>query len=190
MKIFIFYFSFFLFCYNSFSQTLKVQDTINSNIVVNFSKVKKSFKEASTSSMNTYYIPQSKSVIVTFEVPSFNFRLNTSLNDSAVFKSSSREVILQNMLESYVKEDQITYRFTFKTSKDSLIKMLSDKLNKVTFYFTPNEEKITRYLLENNQMTSSLKKYFIKISGKTIKYYISKPNKTQYEKLMLWLLNL
>jgi hypothetical protein len=140
--------------------------------------------------MNTCYLPQSKSVVLKFEVPSFNFRLNSSLNDSAVFKSSSRKFTLQNKVESFVNEDQITYSFTFITSKDSLINMLSDNLSEITFYFTPNQYKITEFLEANNQMTASLKKHFIRISGKTVQYIVSKPDKVQYEKLLAWLTEL
>jgi hypothetical protein len=190
MKKFILYFIFFLVCFNSLSQTLNVNDTVNSNIVIKFNKVKQSFKEASTSTMNTCYLPQSKSVVLKFEVPSFNFRLNSSLNDSAVFKSSSGKVTLQNKVESFVNEDQITYSFTFITSKDSLINMLSDNVSEITFYFTPNQYKITEYLEANNQMTASLKKHFIRISGKTVQYIVSKPDKVQYEKLLAWLTEL
>lgn len=190
MKILFLNFFFFLICFNSLSQTLKENDTINSNIVLKFDKIKQSFKEASSSSMNTYYLPQSKSIVLTFEVPSFNFRLNSSLNDSAVFESSSGKVTLKNKVESFVKEDQITYSFTFITSKDGFQRMLSDKMSKITFYFTPNQYKITEYLKENNEMTLSLKKYFIKLSGKTIKYIVSKPDRVEYEKLMAWLIQL
>jgi hypothetical protein len=190
MKTIFSCFILFLICFKSLSQTPNVNDTVSSNIVIKFNTVKQSFKEASTSTMNTYYLPHSKSVVLTFEVPSFNFRLNSSLNDSAVFKSSSSKLTLQNKVESFVKEDQITYSFTFITSKDNLVKMLSDKLSEITFYFTPNQYRITEYLEANNQMTASLKKHFIRISGKTVKYIVSKPDKVQYEKLIAWLIEL
>lgn len=140
--------------------------------------------------MNTYYLQQSKSIVLTFEVPSFNFRLNSSLNDSAVFESSSEKVTLKNKVERFVKADQITYSFTFTISKDDFKRMLLGKLNRIIFYFTPNQYKITVYLIENNEMTLSLKKHFIKLSGKTIKYIVSKPDKVEYEKLVAWLIQL
>lgn len=179
----------FLFCsFISFSQVLLNNDTLNSNLAVKFNKVRQSFKEANTSTMYISYLTKSKEVLLTFDVPSFNFRLNTSLYDYCIIESKAEKVTLQNRIEGYAKgKDLNIYGFTFVISKDSLIKILSPNLKRITFYFTPNENKIKDYLGKNIYMRDELKKYLIKLSRKIIKYTISKPDEVQYSELISWL---
>ena len=191
MKKLLIYHLFLFIGVRSFCQVATNNDTINSNIVVVFDKVKPSSKESRISTMYLIYLKTSKQIMVRFDVPSYIFRLNTSLNDYGVFKTANGTFTLLNKIEGYFKgQNQNIYSFVFITSRDSLMKILSPKLDKVTFYFTPNENKLKEFLEKKYFLNDRLNKYFIKLSTKTIKYTISKPEKIQYEKLFSWLTQL
>lgn len=178
----------YLFNICVFCQNHPNTDTINSNIFVKFKKVKQSFREANTASMLISYMPKSDSIIINFDVPSFNFRLNTSITDYCIVNSNSENIKLQNKVEAKVKGiNQDIYGFTFIVLKESLIKLLSSEIKNITFFFTPNEDKVKKYLTDNIYMSEGSKKYFIKLSKKTIHYKVSKPDKEQYEQLITWL---
>ena len=136
------YFITIMFCFQNlivFSQTNKSIDTIYSDLMINFNKVKPSFKETSTAQMQISYLKEKKIALVKFDVPSFWYRYNTSLADYCVVETLNNKLQLVNQVEAFAKGiDKNIYSFTYFISKDSLITLLSSNFKKITFYFTPN----------------------------------------------------
>jgi len=177
-----------LYANSSFSQDKVTKDTIDSIQTVRFTKVKKSFKEANTALMKLKYTTDKKTIVLKFNVPSYIFRLKTTVSDYCVIETKTKKITLQNTGEIKSNGTDIIsyYDFTFYLSKDSTIDILTDEVKKITFYFMPNPE-IEIYLLENKYVNKSYDKLTIRNSKRTIKYTISKPDKIQYNDVLSWL---
>lgn len=177
---------FILCCNLSHSQ---VNDTVSLNsFVINFNKVKKSFKEGNKAEMKVEYIPNTKMATLKFKVPSFIFRLKTTKSDYCIIETNTNQILLQNESEKEVIGNDLVgfYDFSFNISKDSLANIITDDVKRITFYFMPNPE-IEMYLLQNTHINKSYDKLSIRNSKKTVKYIVSKPDKNQYETFKQWL---
>lgn len=171
------------------SQNIINNDTLNSNILIDFSKVKPSFKEANIAFMDIKCLSKSQLAIIKFEIPSFIYRANTSLNDYCVIETKSEKFKLQNKIEADAKGNNLNiYSFTLSTTKDSVLNILNKKIVKITFYFTPNK-KIEEFLLSSKSKLTELERYYVKLARRTLKYKISKPNQLKCDEIIKWLSN-
>jgi hypothetical protein len=180
------FFIFYLCTFNnSFSQDLVVTDTVNCNQTIKFKKVKKSFQEANTALMKLDYNRGNEKAIIQFNIPSFIYRLKTTRSDYCIITTKKYKIKLQNTVETNTKErDFISYYdFTFELPTDSLRNIFTDKIKKVTFYFTPNPA-IKEYVNQNKLVNKSYDKLVKRVSKKTITYKISKPEKEQYNQAL------
>ena len=169
----------------SLSQDL-INDTVRSNIVVEFNKVKNG-SDKSFAKMFTSFKRNSDSVILKFEVPSILYRSNSSLNDFCVIKLPNKVIKLQNKAEyeaSGILND--IYTFDFHISKTDLINILSKGFKMVMFYFTPNENVEKKYLIRGDKL-NPVEKLFLKLPKITLKSKVKKPNKKKIEELLFWL---
>jgi hypothetical protein len=182
IQILIFYLLTFNF---SFSQEIVSTDTVNCNQAIKFHKVKKSFKEANTAFMKLDYKKENQKGVIKFEIPSFIFRLKTTVSDYCIIETKTKKIKLQNTVETTTKDLNFIsyYDFTFFLSTDSLQNILTDEVKKVTFYFTPNPE-IEKYLNENRLVNTDYDKLMKRNSKKTIIYTISKPDIEQYKQVL------
>ena len=171
------------FCTKSNAQSKN--DTIFSKSSLGFSKVKPYFKKDDTVFMNVNYVIDKHIFLLKFNVRSFWFRANTTLNDYCLIETKKNKFRFQNQVENPVfGESNDFYRFSLNISKDSLLSILNKGIKKITFYFIPNP-KISEYLKENkNELNNYLLKYTLKISTKTLKIKVSKPNKNQNDELI------
>lgn len=183
-KIQILIFSLLIFNY-SFSQEIVSTDTVNCNQTIKFHKVKKSFKGANTALMKLDYKKENQKGVIKFEIPSFIFRLKTTLSDYCIIETKTKKIKLQNTVEITTKDLNFIsyYDFTFLLSTDSLQNILTDEVKKVTFYFTPNSD-IKKYLNENKLVNKGYDKLMKRNSKKTIIYTISKPDIEQYKQVL------
>jgi len=182
-------FTIFLLCFNiSFSQETVISDSSKIFQTIKFNKVKKSFREANTAIMQLNYLQDETMGLVKFKIPSFIFRLTTTLSDYCIIETRTKKITLQNKVEIATNERDLIsyYDFTFPLSKDSLLNIVSDEIKKVTFYFMPNTE-IKKYLKENRLINKAYDKLMIRNSKKAIKIIISKPDKIQYNEVLSWL---
>ena len=101
IQILIFYLLTFNF---SFSQEIVSTDTVNCNQAIKFHKVKKSFKEANTAFMKLDYKKENQKGVIKFEIPSFIFRLKTTLSDYCIIETKIKKIKLQNTVETTTKD--------------------------------------------------------------------------------------
>ena len=182
-----------LLCFSNsflFSQNSVLNDTIKSNIIVNFNKVKLSVKDANSAKMEVSHIQNSRNAIVKFNVPSFWYRSNTSLDDYCIINIGDNKVKLNNQVsEKATGVSKNIYSFTFVITKDSLNSILSKKIKNITFYFTPNDN-IEKDLLATGNKLNKFDKHLIKLSKKTLNFKVSKPDIIELSKLNNWLKSL
>jgi hypothetical protein len=183
----IFFILFIVLSYSfSFAHSLCDDKIFNDSIYVTFNKVKPSFDNWSSAQLNVIYQENTNNVILTFDVPNFILRFKTTLSDYCIIETESKQYKLINQKEVFTKET-LNYTFTFVVQKEILIEIVNNNLKKITFYFVPNEQFITESLENDKFMGNELKRHFVRLSRKTIKYKISNPNQTQYIALKSWL---
>ena len=173
---------------NSFAQDKTVLDTITNKISLMFNKVKYSDNFSCKAELKVRYLSSSNSVLLHFEVPNYDYRFKTTLNDYAIVKFDKKEQTLQNLIASKQNE-RGNYIFVFKLSKENLLLILSNKLKSITFYFEPNEAYILRELAIHKGFGSdkTLMNPYVNLAKQTVKTIVSKPNKKQYNELIVWL---
>ena len=185
MYILIFSFSIIALTVNS--QNVILKDTLNSEITFSFNKVKPSFKETRTATMNVYLLKKLDLILIRINMLSFWYRANTSLTDYCIIKSKATNIKLYNQIITNVGgPNNNMYTFNFVISKDSLMNVLTTNFKKITMFFTPNSN-IKKYILRDTPKLTAYTKHAIKLSKKTIKYKIFNPNEKQMNELIAWL---
>ena len=175
----------------SFAQSKLVQDTIESNISVMFNKLKYSNNTACRCELQVRYLPLSRSVLLYFEVPNYDLRFKTTLNDYAILKFDNIQFKFANKVESLYNE-RFNHIFVLELSNEKWKVFLTHHLKSITFFFEPNEEFILKSLATYKGFGSdkTLKNTYVKLANKTVTSTCSKPDKKQYNDLIQWLYNL
>ena len=171
-----------------FGQIKSSNDTLSNNISVMFNKVKYSNEDSCRAELNAKYLPDTNRVLITFEVPNYDLRFKTTLNDYAIVKFEGEELKMQNLVET-VKNERGHHIFVFELTKVEWVMFSVQKLKLITFYFLPNEAFIVKSLQNHKGFGSDLElmKPYVKLASQTVKTTISKPNKIQYKELIAWL---
>ena len=170
----------------SFAQLSFIQKSVVDTIIVTFNKVKPSFENWSTAKLKVNAQPNTKNVVLTFEVPNYNLRFKTTFSDYCIIETDIKQYKLLNQKEVFIKET-LNYTFTFVIPKEDLIDIMNSSLKRITFYFVPNEKFVKGRLDADKFIGEELKLHFVRVARMTMKYKVSKPDETQYNALKSWL---
>lgn len=188
MKKLIFLYSLIFSNWLIFAQSTNALNSISDTLRVTFNKVQPSFDNWSTAELKICAETNSDKILLNFDVPNFNERFKTTLNDYCIIETDKKQYKLINQKESVSKKGSLNYTFSFVITKTSLTEIVDSDLKKITFYFVPNEQFVKTQLAENNFMEESLKRYLGRVAKITLKYKVSKPNEIEYNNLKSWLL--
>lgn len=177
-----------LLCLGTIAQSTIKQDKVTSDILVMFNRVRYSDNWSSKAELTAKYLQNNGSVLLSFEVPNYDFRFQTTLNDYATVKFDDNDIKLQNMVESNQNE-RGHHIFVFELPREKWTLFLKHQLKSITFYFAPNEEFIAKKIATYKGFGTDDKsrKQYIELAKKTVKTTISKPEKKQYNTFIAWL---